>query len=154
MMLRFGAYLCGIFNSGSQRDRHRLACINKLSAVVEVIYKGRSFLSDEEAQRLQANAKSFLEHYKWLGWEARERNVLQYHMVYKFHYMYHMCQDARYVNPKLGGCCLADEDYVGKMSSLAQGCTRGVSAIKLAETIAEKYIRAICARWANQEPNA
>ena len=121
---------------------------------VDVIYSGPDHLSKDEHNHFMHSITSFLFHYSFLNHEARRRNVLAYHVVSKFHYLYHIGVEARFINPRVGGCCLADEDFMGKKATLTRGCLKGRNSLTLIDAIIEQYARAMCVRWAGYSTSA
>ena len=74
-----------------------------------------------------------------------------YLIVYKHHYLVHLGEDSQWLNPRVGGCCLADEDFVGRMSKLIRGVIKGRAVTKLMGAFVEQYARAVLVRWSGAE---
>ena len=146
----FGLDLCRKFNSGSARDVQRLAAFVHLSRILDIIYTGPTHLF-QKAHKLQDSIDALLAHVTFLSWEAKERDTWVYRITPKFHYLWHMGQEAEFINPFVSGCCLKDEDFQGKMASIGSGCTRGTSNLKLSASIMGKYVRAMAARWRSRQ---
>ena len=60
-------------------------------------------------------------------------------------------EDPQWLNPRVGGCCLADEDFVGRMSKLIRGVIKGRAVTKLMGAFVEQYARAVLVRWSGAE---
>ena len=148
----FGQWLCHTFGqAGSQRDAQRTAAFDALASILDVIYSGDTHLGDAAVARLQFNVDACLAHVSYFNWEARQRKRLLYNITYKFHYLWHLAQEATFINPRIGGCCYANEDMMGKLAGLARGCTTGTNSLKVAQSILDKYIRAIAVQWAEYD---
>ena len=112
-LIGFALQLVSQFKSeGSRRDEHREASVKHLHEVYETLYRGPQHLDDVEVLNLRHHVDLFLRHYTWLRVEAQGRDVKEWNLVSKFHYMRHMAFDCVSLNPSTGSC-LADEDFVG-----------------------------------------
>ena len=76
-----------------------------------------------------ANFK-FLKHYTWLSNLALREGRTVFSVVPKFHYMCHLCQQARIINPRWTWC-YGGEDFVGRISRLGHACLRGTASFKV-----------------------
>jgi hypothetical protein len=148
-LVGFGRELAARFNSNSMRDKQRLECFLNLEAIYEVLYRGPDHLSDELVLNFRHYINSFLRHYGWLRWDANRRGCKEWHFVYKFHYLKHIGEDSEFVNPNLGSC-LSDEDFVGKIASIATGSTKATSTLKLAAKVVAQYFRGLAVHWGAQ----
>ena len=146
-LIPFGAYLCAQYSKGSSRDRHRVACFSALIAIWDLIYRGPTQFDDHQVSLVRASVDAFSDHYRYLNHLGLQRQCLAYHVTRKCHYVWHMADESKYINPRVGGCCLADEDYVGKISVLARGCMKCCSNKKLMRAIMVQYVQALAIRW-------
>eukprot|EP00974_Lingulodinium_polyedra_P061906 5975381-Lingulodinium_polyedra.AAC.1 len=62
-------------------------------------------------------------------------------MPSKFHWLWHLGDKAQFLNPQLG-CCLIDEDFVGKIKTMAHSCASGTPAPLVPLSVVDKH------RWA------
>ena len=106
-------------------------------------------LDDVEVLNLRHHVDLFLRHYTWLRVEAQGRDVKEWNLVSKFHYMSHMAFDCVSLNPSTGSC-LADEDFVGHIAVIGTASTRGTSSLKLASKVLQQYYRGLSVRWQGQ----
>ena len=133
------------FSSGTDRDKQRQACIEHLYQVYEMLYRGPAMFSDVQVVNFKHHALCFLRHYTWLRWDANRRHVREWHMVIKFHYFKHLGSDVVSMNPSCGSC-LADEDFVGAIATIASASTRGTKALLLATKLLRQYYRGLAVR--------
>ena len=148
-LIPFGLHLARTFSSGSDRDRHRIACCARLVKICDHIYLGVDHPSPAEAARFESDIKAFLQHFSFLSWAARASDSLAYNVLYKHHYLVHIGQEGRFINPMKGGCCLADEDFVGKSATMCRGVMTGRRPLGVSRAFMHQYCRAIMVRWAN-----
>ena len=80
----------------------------------------------------------FLLHYNWLAKEAMRADKLQYNIVPKFHYGFHLIEASKFLNPKRVRC-YSGEDFVGRISRLAHTCLPGLPSFRLSHSIMAKY---------------
>ena len=92
------------------------------------------------AQATQARdaMQVFLTNYCALNAWAKSKNKMLFHLVPKFHMAWHMAQQFKFLNPRITWTFKA-EDYVGKISKLAHGCTYGTSRMNVSSSICSKY---------------
>lgn len=149
-LIGFALQLVSQFKSeGSRRDEHREASVKHLHEVYETLYRGPQHLDDVEVLNLRHHVDLFLRHYTWLRVEAQGRDVKEWNLVSKFHYMRHMAFDCVSLNPSTGSC-LADEDFVGHIAVIGTASTRGTSSLKLASKVLQQYYRGLSVRWQGQ----
>ena len=150
-LVPFGLHLSQLFHAGSDRDSHREAAFKSMLFILDTIYRGPDHLGSATVHQLQHEIDSFLAHYCWLNWNARMMKNMSYHIVYKHNYLVHFGEDSQWLNPRVGGCCLADEDFVGRMSKLIRGVIKGRAVTKLMGAFVEQYARAVLVRWSGAE---
>ena len=61
--------------------------------------------------KFEEDIRLFLVYYRCLHTEARERGVVRWHEVPKFHYLQHIAIFSRVMNPRLAWC-YPDEDFM------------------------------------------
>ena len=142
--------------------------ILSLGTFYRVMHNAGMFFTQEEWTLFQTSAMDFLTCYQWLSLECKifiyllliyffiffvvlslecekSHNKL-YNIVPKFHYMYHLVQQARYMNPRFVWC-YGGEDLVGRASSLAHSCTRGTPPSQVPSKMMDKYSHAKHMEW-------
>jgi hypothetical protein len=87
---------------------------------------------------MRAALHLFLVSYQGLAAWAASEGFLLYQSVPKFHYTYHMGDQAQFLNPR-AVWCYGFEDMVGIMIQLAHACTLGTPAMGVAGKTLEKY---------------
>ena len=84
------------------------------------------------------SVKTFLCEYKWLSdWAVAQERML-YHMVPKFHLLWHLALDFKHLNPKLVWT-FKTEDYVGQISRLAHSCCFSVARARVSVPMCKQY---------------
>ena len=145
-LVGFAVDIATRFNSGSDRDNQRQACCEQLFQVYQMLYSGPTMYNDVECLNFRHHVMCFLRHYTWLTWDANNRGKREWHLVQKFHYLRHMAADVVSMNP-MHGSCLADEDFVGKIASIAAASTRGTSTLRLPSKVVIQFYRGLAVRW-------
>ena len=147
-LVGFGVELAELASKGTRRDLHRIQAFKDLHRIYTIIYEGDDFLAPELVLELQAVIDSFLAHQNWLLAEAESRGVKCYRVTMKSHYLWHIGQDASWYNPRLGWT-YSDEDFVGKISSLAAATTMATKDVQRPALILRKYLAALVQRWSS-----
>ena len=83
--------------------------------------------------------ETFLVHYNFLVHYGAENDQLHYNVAMKFHMMWHMCDHARFLNPK----CLWTfefEDFVGVVITAAKGCMHGSALNKVGRKVLDNFL--------------
>ena len=120
--------------------------ILSLGTFYRVMHNAGMFFTQEEWTLFQTSAMDFLTCYQWLSMECEKSHNKLYNIVPKFHYMYHLVQQARYMNPRFVWC-YGGEDLVGRASSLAHSCTRGTPPSQVPSKMMDKYSLAKHMEW-------
>jgi hypothetical protein len=94
------AELAEKYSTGSREDRHRVRMMNSLATVYEIMHNSGIAIPRAEYDRMKKAADVFLLTYNWLSENARHNNVVMFNVVPKFHYFFHMIQQARFTNPR------------------------------------------------------
>ena len=131
-------HLCKEHNSGSDRDEHRLMCMEAVAACYKVIEDGDIHLNARESTLLLHATERSLMHYGWLASDAITRGDLLWRVAWKFHMQWHMAYEGRWLNPRVTWNYSA-EAFVGKMCKLAHACTFNTKKKKVAAKVIEKY---------------
>ena len=116
--------ICIELDTGSARDAHRLRCFESLSFIYKSCTSNGWLIPGPEADELLEHCDRFLVHYNWLSTNAIASLRLDYNPVGKFHHCWHICDHAKFLNPKVGWC-FQFEDFVGEMIKCARGCMHG-----------------------------
>jgi hypothetical protein len=122
----------------SPESAHRVAMMEGLSGMYDVIHDSGSILTDAQFKLLEASSHKFLMEYTWLANAAIAANKSRYSVVPKFHYLVHLIQSCKVVNARLVWC-YAGEDMVGRISSLAHVCLFGTPSYSVADSMCSKY---------------
>ena len=146
VLVRFMAELCKECNRGSLRDQHRVAAAECLCDIYDFIYRSSDHPMQCAWEHMQEVTEAFLAHYAWLSNHAVEQEKLLYHGAYKFHELFHIAEDAKYLSPRIS-LTLTGEDFMGKISTMAGSCAKGVGVTDMAQAVMQKYIRMLAVRW-------
>ena len=68
---------------------------------------------------------------------ADARGVLNWNVVPKFHFLWHLGQKAQYSHPRKGNT-MVDEDYVGLIKTVVHSCVWGTDQNNAPLAVAEK----------------
>ena len=120
-------------------DLVRVLLEDKISAL-QILWGHREdmFLPLAKARAFQAKVGSFLQGYSALASLADHKGLLLWNMPSKFHWLWHLGDRARLMHPRVG-CCLLDEDFVGKVKIIAHSCAFGTPGHLAPQGIFEKY---------------
>jgi len=124
------------FDHKNIADRQKLKMIQSLAVVYEIMYSSDVILTKSEYKGFNKASMDFLNTYSWLSSKFKENS--KFNIVPKFHYFFHLVEQAEYLNPKYSWC-YQGEDLVGKASSLAHSCTRATSGHHVPSKMMEKY---------------
>ena len=64
--------------------------------------------------------------------------MMLFKILPKHHYYWHLLMRCRFHHPMIG-CCLLDEDFVGRMKFVGASCARGTALHKIPEKVMEKW---------------
>ena len=87
----------------------------------------------------------FGRHFCWLSGEATEDGLLVWHLRPKLHFMQHLAEQSRLINPRYVQCYL-EESICGKMAALAKSCFNGPNLPKKLQYL--MLLKYLCALWA------
>ena len=130
--------LCTENNSGSDHDRLRLQCIKALDKFDSLSAKSPTVPSPTVGKQMKAALHLFLVSYQGLASWAASNGYILYQSVPKFHYTYHMAEQAEFLNPR-AVWTYGFEDLVGIMITLAHACTLGTPALNVGRKAMDKY---------------
>jgi len=94
--------------------------------------------TNAQATQARDTMNVFLHNYCALHAWAKSNDRLLFHLVPKFHMAWHMAQQFKFLNQRISWTFKA-EDYVGKISKLAHGCTYGISRMNVSSSICSNY---------------
>ena len=124
---------------GSQLSVHLKNMMGHLEKMYNILHDSGYVLGDAWPT-FDSAATKFLLEYNWCADSALAIRpyVPRFSFVPKHHYLAHLAQQARVINPKYiwayGG-----EDFVGKASDLAHSCLRGTPVYRVPTTLMERY---------------
>ena len=135
------------YSDGSLIWQHRLRMIRALNQMYNVIYANGIVLPVSQYNLLEKASNLFLQEYTYLARHALDASKQQYSVVPKFHYLFHIIEAARFMNPRWTWC-YGGEDLVGSISSLAHSCADGTSSLLIQTKVMEKLRVAKHISWA------
>jgi hypothetical protein len=134
--------------SGTRKGQHEIRLMTKLAACYKIMHESGSVFDAADSKTFTKAGQDFLDEYVYLAghYENRLEDEKRYSIVPKFHYFYHLVQQAAWLNPKK--CwCYGGEDVVGRASNLAHSCSRGVAPALVPCKMFEKYLVAMHCQW-------
>jgi len=127
-----------LLDRDSEVDRHIVCALENICQLVDVFDSADMFLTPAEYDVALTKARCFFDAYAWLNRWANDNDKLHFHIVLKFHTFWHLVRNSKFLNPRC--CwCFNDEDFVGRISTLAKSCISGVRSTRLASKLASKY---------------
>jgi hypothetical protein len=127
-----------ILDSESPVDQHIVTALESMCMLVDLFDKASVVLSFVEHRTALCLAESFLDDYTWLHKWALEKERLHFHIVMKFHTFWHLVQNSKFLNPRFHWC-FKSEEFVGRISRLANSVSMGVRSTKLSLKVSPKY---------------
>ena len=131
--------ICNDLHPVSRHDKFRARALENLLRVYEIIESGGTCLSTAEHGQLMHHIDSFLLCYNWRSKDALASGQLVYNFVTKFHFVWHICDMARWLNPKLV-TCFAFEDTMGDIVKSAKACMPSTAMHKLGAKVVDNFI--------------
>ena len=101
-------------------------------------YSTEMFLPVAAAKQLQESVQEHLLQYSHMAKICDGRGDMLFTVAPKHHMMTHWAAKAMYLNPRRVACFM-DEDMVGIVKSIVQGCTSGSTLDKIASTVTGKH---------------
>lgn len=136
---------------------------NQIDQLVSIVLQEQltfQALIDEDADMFQMEAESakqlpktvdrLLATYARLAFEANQQGELLWSMVPKHHMLWHFARKAWCLHPRRGAC-YSDEDFMGVVKRLVQGCTSATELHKVASTVLKKYRWGMCFQYLRAE---
>lgn len=118
---------------------HRIAaCLKAMDRLVDILDESDMFLTPEQHAELKSASVLFFGHYSWLRSWAETNERFLFHVTIKFHMLWHLIDDAKFLNPR-SYWCFKGEDYVGKISDLTASVAMGVKSTRLTSKLCDKY---------------
>ena len=97
------------------------------------------------SKKLGEDVHALLVHYSWLTKWSIDHNRKLWNVVPKHHYMWHLAQEAQDLSPGMTWC-YANEDFVGKLSTIGLSCRHAMAAAYRSRSLCEKWILGIVLR--------
>ena len=123
-----------------------------LSLVVDIYTLASTdgiFHSDIDSLAIMDAVHNLQAHYNWLAKWAEDRNLRRWNTVYKHHMIGHIAEDSQWLHVRAGATYM-DEDFMGRMKTVAKKCTGGTALYKLGATVIVKYTRGLYMRWSSR----
>ena len=127
-----------MLDNGDPLHQCIVSCLQSFTFLVDLWDKASIVLSPAEYGEALAKAESFLQDYAWLNKWSLEKSRLSFHIVIKAHTFYHLVQNSQFLNPRFHWC-FKSEDFVGKISHLANSVSNGVRSTRLSLKVSPKY---------------
>ena len=96
------------------------------------------YLSHEESDGLIVAVNNLISMYRCLQAQAVEKKMMMWHVVPKFHHLWHHGQQSRLQSPKASRT-YGNEDVMGKLAILGASQSHGAAAARRSKGICKKY---------------
>ena len=107
------------------------------------------FHSDEDARAMMRAVTQLQAHYNWLAKTAELSGHRRWNTVMKHHMLGHIAMECQWLHVKAGATYI-DEDFMGRMKTVARKCTGGMALYRLGATVIVKYTRGLYLRWSSR----
>ena len=97
------------------------------------------------SNKLGEDVHALLVHYSWLTRWSIDHGRKLWNVVPKHYYMWHLAQEAQDLSPRMTWC-YANEDFVGKLSTIGQSCRHAMAAAYRSRSLCETWIIGIVLR--------
>ena len=97
------------------------------------------------SDKITSDVNALLAHYSWLAKSSVDNGVMLWAVVPKHHYMWHLAQEAKDMNPRMTWC-YANEDVVGKLAVIGMSTRHGLAAAYRSRSLGNRYILGITLR--------
>jgi hypothetical protein len=114
-----------------------LEALNRMQGVLDD-HRYDCFIPLNVCRVFAADCDVFLAGYTRLGLQADAALLLLFTAAPKLHWLWHMSRRARFLNPRRVACFI-DEDFVGRMKTLAVRCTASTKLHNVPATLMQKY---------------
>ena len=106
---------------------------------VQVIIDGsKHYLTASESNEVLSTVRRGLLFYSWLSHDASQNGRLLWNFVPKHHFLIHLAMEARFFSPRLAWT-YRDEDFVGRLATIANKCSFGLGPARMAPRLMEKW---------------
>ena len=125
-------------DSTSALHAHVIGAMETIHGLVRVFDTAGIVLTAPEFQCAKNLVCEFFTHYDCCNaWAVGEGRLL-FHIVPKFHMLWHLVLASKHLNPRMTWC-FRSEDYVGKISHVANSVSMGVKSTRISQKVALKY---------------
>lgn len=107
---------------------------DSLAAVCKTVRTGPDFFPEDVSTKLLQDFELFHLSYDWLSKNALANDERLYGFSIKFHYTWHTCALAKYINPRLMWCYMW-EDFMGKIITATKACLASTSPGQLGNKV-------------------
>ena len=130
--------ICKAYDDGSEHHAHRTRALQALTEFNNISKTASLVPSDEDAKAMVDAIDTHLLHSNWLLNRAISKNVLLYPLFTKHHLLWHIADQAKWLNPR---ACWAFEfeDFLGDMVQSAKACLAGTPMDVLGNKVLENY---------------
>ena len=141
----FVADLAQKLNDGTEHKRRRAEIAQDALRMVEIIDGGAIFLTSEEQRNLASAVHSVVMDSAWLATNAARKGTVAWKLVPKHHYLVHLVDQARLVNPKFVRT-YKSESLMGRFSDLYSSLANGPQGPIQADSL-NKYLLGLQIRF-------
>ena len=138
VQIRYTRQVCRKLGIKSERDEHRLECLQLLHDIYQIFALSDIVPTDAEWEAVMEKVDFFLLHYNWLTKFSVSKGRTNYNLTIKFHMMWHLCWMSKYLNPR-ATWCYEFEDLIRQVVRCAKACVAGTPMKLVARKVMENY---------------
>ena len=111
-------------HDNSDHHEHRIRCLSALLRIYNCFKDGGMFLPRENAEAALVDLRCMYSHWQWLLLRSVARGVLNWAVMPKLHYLFHIVYHSRYLNPRFTWT-YEWEDHMRSVVMSAKACMAG-----------------------------
>jgi len=96
------------------------------------------FLPMDKVATFRDHIDGFLQNYTLLANDADSRGLLRWNIAPKFHYLWHLGEISKYLNPRRGNTMM-DEGFVGVIKEIVRACAHGTESHNVPRSVVYNY---------------
>jgi len=130
------AVVARLRRDGSEVAGHICIALESLAGFYLVCEGQDMFMEPAAAEAAFQHMKVCLRGYAWL--HLQYEDTVRFPLFPKLHHCYHLAWFCRWQNPR-SNWTYKNEDWVGKIATIAHSCSHGMKTVKLTHSLVEKY---------------
>ena len=123
---------------GDNFRRMRTMCLREMNRFYNTIESAGMYLTDAEAKTVSESIENTLVLYGALAAEAQRMKKAKWSIVNKHHFLFHIGQQGRWLNPRLSWC-YQSEDFMRLIGRIASTVMMGTGILNLSRKVVERW---------------